>query len=222
MIRILIADDHAILRASLRALLEVERDMDVIGEASDGPGAMSSAAKLRPDILLLDVEMPKLCGLDAIPGILEACTQTRVLVLTMHTATVYARHALQLGASGYMLKDRVADELKIGIRQVHAGQTYVDPQVVEALVSEEPALVAGDSGDPSEPGLSAREQEVVALVALGHTNREVAAQLAVSGKTVETHRRRIRGKLGCHSRAEIVRYAIANGMLFNPAQDAGA
>jgi len=221
-IRVLIADDHAILRAGLRALLDVERDMHVVGEASDGPDAMSAAAILRPDVVLLDVEMPRLCGLDAIGGILARCPQTRVLVLTMHAETVYARHALQLGASGYVLKDRIPDELMAAIRQVHAGRAYVDPQVVEALVSEESALGGGRGGAPSAPGLSEREQEVLALVALGHTSKEIAARLDVSGKTVETYRRRVREKLGCNNRAEIVRYAIAHGILFRPAGDADA
>jgi two-component system, NarL family, response regulator NreC len=204
-IRVLLADDHAILRAGLRMLLDAQPDMAVVAEAADGQEAILRASGSQPDVAVVDLTMPGLSGVETLEGLRREVPSTRLLVLTMHDDPGYARLALAAGASGHVIKDADSSELLAAIRTVHRGRTFVqvgaDPGPVLA-----PAL-------PPLPTLSPRERQVLELLAHGHTNREVADRLSLSVKTVETHRARLSDKLGLHSRADLVRLAIELGLL---------
>jgi two-component system, NarL family, response regulator NreC len=210
-IRILLADDHPIVRSGLRALVDTQRDMEVVGEAADGAEAVEQAERLRPDVLLLDLSMPRLGGLAAIRFVAAKAPGTKVLVLTMHDEPAYLRQALAAGSAGYLAKMAVDIELVAAIRAVCRGETYVHSSLTSALVpssgSRPPA-----AGDRLEI-LSAREQEVLHLLARGYTNQQAADSLAVSVKTIETHRARLFDKLGLRTRAELVQYALDRGLL---------
>lgn len=199
-IRILLADDHAILRAGLRMLLDAQPDMAVVAEAADGEEAVHRAAGSRPDVAVVDLTMPGLSGVETLERLRREVPATRLLVLTMHDDPGYARVALAAGAAGHVIKDAESGELLAAIRAVHRGRTFVQ-------VGAEPAAA------PAAPALSPRERQVLELLAHGHTNREVADRLALSVKTVETHRARLSEKLGLHSRADLVRLAIDLGLL---------
>jgi len=211
-IRVLIADDHAILRSGLRMLIESQADMTVIAEAENGNEAIQIAQKNTPDVVILDVTMPERGGLHAIEQILKHSPNCRILVLTMHEEAAYMRTALTAGASGYVLKKSVDADLLSGIRAIYKGRTYVDSQLASELIQD--ALP-----DRARPGskvtevLSQRELEVLKLVAEGFSSREIAEKIFVSVKTVETYRGRFAEKLGLKSRAEIVRYALEIGLL---------
>jgi DNA-binding NarL/FixJ family response regulator len=211
-IRILIADDHSVLRMGLRMLLEAEPDMEVVGEAGEGEEALVLAEEHSPDILLLDLTMPGKGGLDVLGEVSTRCPDTRVLVLTMHDDSSYLREALAAGAAGYVLKRAADIELITAIRAVYRGGSYLHPDHMRGLL--------GGDGEPSqrerqqaEAGLSPRELEVLRLVALGYTNRQAADEMGLSVKTVETYRSRLMTKLEMSSRAELVRYALERGML---------
>ena len=212
-IRVLIADDHAVLRAGLRMLLDAEADIEVIGEAGDGAEALAKIQKLAPDVALLDITMPGMGGLEALRKIHEGSTHTRVLILTMHDDEGYLRDALRAGAAGYVLKQAADTELISAIRAVHDGGTYLHPAhtrlLLEGMIDREKAESLRNSASP----LSAREEEVLRLVALGHTNQQVADTLYLSVKTVETYRARLMAKLGLQTRADLVRYAMQKGLL---------
>lgn len=216
-IRLLLADDHAILRAGLRMLLDAQPDMVVVGEAADGEGAVEQARATRPDVAIVDLTMPGLSGVETLQRLRRELPATRLLVLTMHDDPGYARMAFAAGASGHVVKDRESAELLAAIRTVHRGRTFVevDPADVAAEVQAEP---------PSRlPELTTRERQVLALLAQGHTNREVADILAIGVKTVETYRARINEKLGLSSRADIVREALRRGVFRDlPATGPGA
>ncbi len=206
-IRILLADDHAVLRAGLRALIHSQPGMEVVAEAADGPEAIRQAGETLPELALLDLSMPGMSGIAAIQQVREASPGTRVLVLTVHDDATYARAALDAGAAGYVTKDMEGPELLAAIRAVARGRTFVAH-----------ALAAGPSGDAAAgeraaERLSERERQVLELVARGHTNREVAQRLALSIKTVETYRARLSDKLGLRTRAELVRFAADTGLL---------
>ena len=203
-IRVMLADDHAILRAGLRMLLDAQPDMAVVAEAADGEEAIRRAGGSRPDVAVVDLTMPGLSGVETLEGLRREVPATRLLVLTMHDDPGYARLALAAGASGHVVKDAESAELLAAIRAVHRGRTFVQ-------VGAEPA--AADSPRPPVPALSPRERQVLELLAHGHTNREVADRLSLSVKTVETHRARLSDKLGLHSRADLVRLAIELGLL---------
>lgn len=208
-IRIVIADDHAILRAGLRSLLSAQEDIEIVAEAVDGEDAFEKVVETKPDVVLLDLSMPKAGGLTAIKRIREKSVDTRVLVLTMHDDPAYLRSVLKAGGSGYLVKRAADTELLAAIRAVHQGRSYIDVSlgqgVLQRILDEDPA---GDPDAPPLAVLSDRERQVLELVAMGHTHKEVAKQLSVSVKTVETYRLRISEKLGLRSRAELVRYAI--------------
>lgn len=211
--RLLLADDHAVLRAGLRLLLDAQADLKVVGEAGDGAEALRLAAELHPDLILLDLTMPGLSGLEALPALRKAVPGARVLILTMHDDEGYLRQALRAGASGYVLKKAADAELISAVRAVLRGEVYVHPSMTKALLED--LLPAASGEGPANPWdlLSEREREVLILVARGHTSAEIAEQLTLSPKTVETYRSRGMEKLGLRSRAALVQFALARGLL---------
>ena len=207
--RVLIVDDHAVVRSGLRLLLEREDDIEVVAEAGTADEGVRAARLEKPDVILLDVVMPGRSGLEATSEMVEASKGARVLVLSMQDDPTYVREAFAGGASGYMLKEAADAELVQAIREVAAGGRYVHPTLGARLAQAEVEAARRESDDP----LSEREREVLRLLALGHTNQEIAKQLYISVRTAETHRAHIMQKLGLGTRAELIRYALANGML---------
>ena len=211
-LRIFLADDHAIMREGLRSLVDAQPDMEVIGEADNGRTAWREAKELQPDVVVMDVSMPVMNGMKATTLIKRVCRNVKVIVLTVHEDQGYMRQLLEAGASGYMLKKTAADELVKGIRAVAAGGVYLDPaqagKVVGGFIGKK-----GPRGAGSRADLSARETEVLRLVAWGYTNKEIASQLNISVKTVETHKSSVMEKLGFKSRSDFVRYALHQGWL---------
>ena len=213
-IRVVVADDHAILRAGLRMLIDAQADMTVVAEAQDGIEAVAAVQRTKPDVVILDVTMPRSGGLDAIKEIVIRSRSTRILLLTMHEEPAYLRTALSAGASGYVLKKSVDADLLGAIRAVHKGRTYVDSELAEVLVRDAISPDASDRDSSAARSLlSDRELQVLKLVAEGFSSREVAEQIFVSTKTVETYRSRFAEKLGLKSRAQIVQYALNLGLL---------
>lgn len=209
-IRVLIADDHAVLRAGLRMLLDAQSDIQVVGEAADGAEAVNRAAELKPDVILLDLSMPGPPGTATIERLVRLTPSPRVLVLTMHDDPAYLGAALHARASGYVVKKAADVELLSAIRVVHRGGTFVNlTRPGQGEHGDLPRVAA----DTPPPPLSQREIDVLKLLALGHTNQEAAKQLALSVKTVETHRKRLRTKLGLKSRAELYRFAVETRLL---------
>jgi two-component system, NarL family, response regulator NreC len=208
-VRVLICDDHALVRAGIAKLLEAEEGISVIGEAADGDEAVDLTLELEPDVVLLDVVMPGRSGIEVLPDLLAAGAATRVLVLSMQDDPAYVREAFAAGANGYLLKEAADSELVQAIHEVAAGRRYVHPLLGARLAAAESAAASKAQADP----LSEREHEVLRLLALGHTNQEIAKLLFISIRTAETHRARIMQKLGLKSRAEIVRYALESGAL---------
>jgi two-component system response regulator NreC len=208
-IRLLIVDDHQLVRSGLRRLLENEEDLAVEDEAGTAYDAVRLARLHKPDVILLDVVMPGGSGLDAIPEIRQAAPDAKVLALSMQDDPSYVRQAFAAGASGYVLKEAADDELLAAVREVAEGGRYVDPQLGARLAAADAAEAADAAADP----LSDREREVLRLLALGHTNQEIAQMLYLSVRTAETHRSRIMQKLGLSTRAELVRHAIDRGLL---------
>jgi two-component system, NarL family, response regulator NreC len=207
-ISIVVADDHQVVRAGLRLLLEGEEGLHVVGEAGDAEEALRRVLGYKPDVLVLDLNMPgDTTSLDAIAQIPERSPGTAVIVLTMQSDPAFARRALGAGANGYVVKDAADSELVDAVRRVAAGETYLAPRLGAALAKAEEA----PDGPPDD--LSARELEVLRLVALGHTNNEIGAHLYLSVRTVESHRAHIQQKLRLSSRAELVRYALDHGIL---------
>jgi DNA-binding NarL/FixJ family response regulator len=209
--RILLVDDHAVLRAGLRLLLDAEPDLCVVGEAGDGKEALALAARLAPDLILLDLTMPALGGLAAIPILRKTAPAARVLILTMHDDESYLRQALRDGASGYVLKKAADSELLSAVRAVMRGEVYVHPALTRALLDD---LLPASTARPTDPwaALSEREREVLILVARGHTSAEIAERLSLSPKTVETYRLRGMEKLELRSRAALVQFVLAHNL----------
>jgi len=210
-IRLLVADDHAVLRAGLRMLLDVQHDITVAGEAGDGAEVLQKARELQPDVVLMDLTMPGPPSGDVIRQVLRACPKTRVLVLTMHDDPAYLVSAMAAGAAGYVVKKVADSELLSAIRAVHAGRTFVD--LTQSLPAPRAAPDGAKAERPKE--LSRREREVLQLLAQGHSNQQIATQIKVSVKTVETYRTRLSQKLGLKGRAELYRFAVESGIL-NP------
>lgn len=213
--RILIADDHAVLRSGLRLLLDAQPDFEVVAEASTGEETVERAIALRPDILLLDIAMPDLNGLDAARCIRQRAPEVRIIVLTMYDDEAYLRQFLEMGAAGYVLKKAADTELAAAIRAVHRGESFVYPSLMGRLIDsylKQPPSPATTEGND---GLSPREVDVLRLVALGYTNQQIANELCIGVSTVETHRTRIMEKLGLRGRAQLVRYALARGLVKN-------
>jgi two-component system response regulator NreC len=204
-IQIVLADDHGVVRTALRMLLDAEPDFEVVAEAEDADGAARYTSGHKPDVLILDLNMPGESGLQAIPRILEGAPQTQIVVLTMQSETAFAREAMQKGARAYVLKEAAESELVKAVRKAAAGETYLQPELGARLASEGPSA--------GEDALSERELEVLRLIALGHTNNEIAEQLFLSVRTVESHRSHIQQKLRRTTRSELVRYALERGLL---------
>lgn len=211
--RVLIADDHAIVRAGVRLLLESQPDIQVVGEAVDGRQAVEMARQLQPDLVLMDVAMPVMNGLEATQRIKEALPQIQVLVLTMHEDERYFFQILQAGASGYVVKGASPADLLSAVRAVARGQAYLYPSVAKQLLDDYLKRVESGEEQDSYDGLSDREREVLRLIAEGKTSRAIAEDLVLSVNTVERHRANIMGKLNLHSRAELIKYAIRKGLI---------
>ena len=207
-IRILIVDDHGVLRAGLRALLNSEADLEVVGEAADGGEGLKQAARLQPDVVLLDISMPGMSGIEVTRLLASQFPELRILLLTIHEDTSLLREAILAGASGYILKRAVETELIEAIRAVANGAIYVHPAMTRALLTEQKSPVRR----PTEATLTLRERDVLRLLVKGYTNRQIAEELTLSVRTVESHRANLMTKLDLHSRVELVRYAAENGI----------
>jgi two-component system, NarL family, response regulator NreC len=212
MTSILLADDHLVLRAGLKLLLESQPDLRVVGEAASGIEAIELAAKLQPNLILLDLSMPNLGGLDALPVLRKTAPAAKILILTMHDDPQYLRTALKLGASGYVLKKAADQELLAAVQSILRGGVYVHPSMTRILLEDILADATGVDADTWDT-LSEREQSVLKMVALGYTSTEIRAELNVSPKTVDTYRMRGMEKLGLASRAVLVRYALKKGLI---------
>jgi two-component system response regulator NreC len=208
-IRTVIVDDHAVVRAGLRLLLEAEEDIEVVAEAGEAREAVFEARAHKPDVILLDVVMPGRSGLEAIPDLIKESPESKILVLSMQDDAAYVREAFASGASGYVLKEAADAEVVGAVREVAEGRRYVHPVLGARLVAADADERARVEADP----LSEREHEILRLLALGHTNQEIASSLYLSVRTVETHRAHIMQKLRITTRAELVRYALDHGML---------
>jgi DNA-binding NarL/FixJ family response regulator len=213
-IRVLIVDDHAVVRSGLRRVLDAEPDIETVGEAATAERAIFEAIETKPDVVLLDVMMPGTTGIDGMPALLQAVPAAKVLVLSMQDDPRYVREAFDAGASGYVLKEAADTEVVGAIRAVAGGESYVHPSLGAKLFAAQSEERRRAEQDP----LSEREREVLRMLALGHTNQEIAKQLFISVRTAETHRAHIMQKLQLGSRAELVRYALAEGLL-DPRQD---
>jgi two-component system response regulator NreC len=213
-IRVLIVDDHPVVRSGLRRVIDAESDIQTVGEAGDADRAVFEAIENKPDVVVLDVMMPNKSGIEGLPALLQAVPDAKVLILSMQDDPRYVREAFDAGASGYVLKDAADNEVVGAIRAVAAGERYVHPSLGAKLFTAESEQRRRAEQDP----LSEREREVLHLLALGHTNQEIAKTLFISVRTAETHRAHIMQKLHLGSRAELVRYALAEGLL-DPQQD---
>jgi DNA-binding NarL/FixJ family response regulator len=210
-IRILIVDDHAILREGVRALLQTHEDLDVVGEASDGQEAIAAVERLDPDVVLMDIAMPGLGGIEASLELKKLGRRARILILSQYEDREYVRRLLKAGVSGYVLKKSAGAELAGAIRAVHKGGLVLDPEVARTAMAEAGPAAPGQS-DPYE-SLTDREKQVLKLVAEGKSNKEVAEVLGISVKTAMTHREHVMEKLGVHNRTELVRFAIKRGVI---------
>lgn len=209
--RVLIADDHTMVRESLVGVLQAEPDIDVVAQAADGIEAVELAERTRPDIVVTDLSMPRLGGLEVVRRLREAQPQIKVLVLTMHSEDEYVLQVVRAGASGYLVKDSAASELVAAVRSLHAGRGYFGPQAARALAEQ---LQRPDRNGADPYGeLTAREREVFHLIAEGFTTKEIAKRLDISVKTAENHRGRVLDKLDMRNTAELVRYALRRGLV---------
>lgn len=214
-LRVVLADDHPVVREGLKLLINAQPDMRVVGEASDGEVAWRMAKELRPDVLVIDLSMPVLGGAEATVWVVRDCPEVKVLALTVHEERLYLTQLLRAGASGYVLKRAAAAELVRAVRTVAAGGIYIDPAIAGSVV--EGYLEAAEVAEqPPHDALSDRERDVLVRIAQGYSNKEIAAELGLSVKTVETYKGRMADKLGLRTRVDIVRYAARRGWLADP------
>lgn len=207
-ITILLADDHSVVRQGFRRILESQQDMEIVGEAANGREALERASSLKPDIVVMDVAMPELNGIEATRRLSAASPRTRVLALSMHKDSVYVREILRAGARGYLLKDAIDADLLAAVRAVARGEGYLSPAVADAVLTDYRQHVT----DPIDL-LTSREREVLQMIAEGRTNKEIAGTLNLSVYTVDAHRGRIMEKLNLHSTGELVRFAVRKGLI---------
>ena len=216
MIRAVVVDDHAVVRSGIKLLLDREDDIEVVGEAGSAKDAVFRARALKPDVILLDVVMPGESGIDVLPNLLKESRETKVLVLSMQDDPSYVREAFAAGARGYVLKEAADEEVVAAVREIANGGRYVHPALGARMSEAEAEARAAEEADP----LSEREREVLRLLALGHTNQEIAKMLYISVRTAETHRAHIMQKLRLTTRAELVRYALTHGLLEDDSSNA--
>jgi DNA-binding NarL/FixJ family response regulator len=212
-VRVLLVDDHAILREGVHALLAREPDILVVGEAADGQEALEQVPRLKPDVVIMDIVMPNMNGLEATRLITERHPESKVLILSMYDDHEYVVQIIQAGASGYVLKRVVTEDLVRAIREVNAGESFLYPPIAAKLIGDYLRVTKGERSDvPGEP-LTAREREILKLIADGHTNQAIAGQLGLSRKTVDSHRANAMRKLDLHDVTELVKYALRTGMI---------
>lgn len=211
-LRILLADDHEMIREGIKLLVNRQAEMEIIGEADNGRAAIALAQELKPDVVVMDISMPEMNGLKATERLKKLCPEIKVLTLTRHADDAYLRKLLKAGASGYLLKKSASGELVRAIRTVATGGTYLDPAVTERVVSD---AIGGRAarGTPPDKDLSGREEEVLRLTAWGYANKEIAARLDISVRTIEVYKTRAMEKMGMKNRIDIVRYALLQGWL---------
>lgn len=214
-IRILVADDHTLFRRGIVTLLDMQEDMEVVGQAGDGKQALQLAGEALPDIVLMDITMPEVSGLDATRDIKKQLPESNVLILTMHDREDYLFQALQAGASGYVLKGADTQDLLFAIRNVYKGEVYFSPAASKKLLADFLRRVEEGDDKASYDGLTEREREVLHLIALGNTTPEIAEGLSISPHTVQTHRDHIMEKLNLHRKADLIRYAVRKGLVDN-------
>ena len=211
-IRVVVVDDHAVVRSGIKLLLDSHEDIDVVGEAGNAKDAIFRVREQTPDVILLDLVMPGEGGIEVLPKLLKEAPDAKVLVLSMEDDPSYVREAFAAGASGYVLKEAADEEVVAAIRDIASGGSYVHPTLGARMVAADAADRAAAEADP----LSDREREILRLLALGHTNQEIAKMLFISVRTAETHRAHIMQKLRLSTRAELVRHALAQGLLDDP------
>lgn len=212
-IRVLLAEDHTIVRKGLRSILDSEEGIEVVGEAEDGRAAVEAVEHLRPDVVMMDISMPSLNGLEATRQIKRRFPHVKVLVLTMHTNEKYISQILQAGASGYLVKQAAVEELTAAIQAVHRGDAFLSPSISKKVLQRFVQQGQAMAGEDSYEQLTPREREVLQLIAEGCTNRDISNVLHISIKTVEVHRANLMRKLDLHSAAELTRYAISKGLI---------
>jgi RNA polymerase sigma factor (sigma-70 family) len=212
-IRVVLADDHRMMRDGIRAFLEQQKDITVVGEASDGREAVRLVTRLRPDVVVMDISMPLLNGIEATRLIRRDCPQVRILILTVHESRDYVAHLLTAGANGYIIKRAAGQDLVHAIQALHRGEVFLDPSIAKVVVEDYIRRLQAGASMGVHDVLTSREREILQLVAEGYTNREIAELLHISPKTVSNHRSRIMKKLDLHDRGELIKYAIQQGII---------
>jgi len=212
-IRVLLVDDHALVREGIRALLELQNDIDVVGEASDGREAVQKAQALTPDVVVMDISMPSMGGIEATRQIVKENPSARVVILSRHDNLSYARFLLQAGASGYVPKKAVSAELAAAIRAVYAGEVFLHPSIAKAIAQDYLQLVQSEHKTDAYERLTEREKEILQLLAEGYSSRQIAERLYLTVKTVLNHRKNIMEKLGVDNAAQLIKYAIKIGLV---------
>jgi len=221
-ITVLLADDHTVVRQGLRALLEAEDDMSVIGEAEDGRQAVQMTGKLQPNVVVMDIAMPLLNGLGATRQISRDCPKSRVLILSSYSADEYVKQLAGAGATGYLVKQTAAKDLVTGIREVNKGNAFFSPGISKRLLEQYQASINEPADKQKAPNLTSREMEILQLIAEGFANKQIAAELCISSKTVEKHRQQLMAKLDIHDIAGLTRYAINKGIIETCRETPGA